>query len=169
MQRKAIAIAGGIAGAAAIVAVAGGLVWAHGDWRGDKFARFCSDERVERIDYAIEKVRREVNPTEAQLPAWNRLTEAVREGDLEIAARCDEFKDAGRAATAPEKLARAEAAMTTGLSIMETVRPALDDFYGTLSDEQKRTVDSMMKHRRHHHGHGYDSDYDDDYDDDRDD
>jgi len=163
MQRKTIAIAGGLVGIAAIVAVAGSLTWAHGNWRGDKLARFCSDERVERIDEAIDKVREKVNPTEAQLPAWNRLTEAVRQGDRQIAARCDEFKDAGRAGTAPERLARAEAAMTTGLAIVQTVRPALDEFYGTLSDEQKKAVDRMMKHRHHHYG-DHDHDHDDDHD-----
>ncbi|MDJ0948973.1 MAG: Spy/CpxP family protein refolding chaperone [Alphaproteobacteria bacterium] len=149
MKGRTIAIVGAFAGFATIVMMAGTLASAHNDWREDKLARFCGPERGVWITRAMDKAREEIKPTEAQLPAWNSLNEAVQAGDRQVAERCEEIKAAGRPTSPPERLARAEVMMATGLSVIETVRPAFEDFYAVLSDDQKAAADELTHHRRH--------------------
>ena len=88
------------------------------------------------------------NPEQAE--AWTQLTEAVRAGSTKVGAACAEFEAEGPAENAPERLARAEAMMAAGLGIVQELRPAFDDFYAVLDDEQKAALDRVVTkwHRR---------------------
>ena len=37
--------------------------------------------------------------------------------------------------------------MTTGVSVLERVRPDFDAFYATLSEKQQRALDDLVRHR----------------------
>ena len=49
--------------------------------------------------------------------------------------------------SAPERLQRFESLATTGLGILQRIRPAFDRFYATLSDKQKKAIDDVISRR----------------------
>jgi hypothetical protein len=47
-------------------------------------------------------------------------------------------------------LARVELMLSTGLDIIEGVRPAFEQFYAVLDDDQKAALDKLVsRHHRH--------------------
>lgn len=112
----------------------------------------CGPNRAERLDKAIAFVNNFIKLTPEQTTAWNTLAEALRSGAGKVGTACDQMREAGRPATLPDKLARMEAMMTTGLEVLREVRPAFDAFYATLDEAQKQQLDDMLDH--HGPGHG---------------
>jgi hypothetical protein len=126
----------------------------HGGWHrgggrthGRGFAAICSDRRNQGIEHGIAFVEGFVNFTAEQTAAWNELGEAVRAGSAAVGEKCKELEAAGMPKSAPERLARFEAMATTGLTILKRIRPAFDRFYATLSDKQKKALDSLITRR----------------------
>ena len=126
----------------------------HGGWSKDMggrhLGRLCSERRDERIEGMVAMVESFSDFTPDQTEAWNKLTDALRTGSTSIADACEEFKNAGRPNTAPEKLARIETMMATGLAVVRVVRPAFEEFYGELDDKQKEALDGLISHGRRH-------------------
>lgn len=117
----------------------------HGHARG--LAMICSERRDQRIADALAFVEGFANFTPEQAAAWAGLTETIRAGSASIGAKCAELEEAGSPKTAPEGLARFEALATTGLDILQSIRPAFERFYATLSDQQKEALDDLVTHR----------------------
>lgn len=129
----------------------GGWFGGHRRSHGRGFGRMCNEERrSEWIEDRLGLVESFADFGPEQAEAWTRLTAAVRAGSTKIGAACAEFEAEGPAENAPERLARAEAMMTTGLGIVQELRPAFDDFYAVLDDEQKAALDRVVTkwHRR---------------------
>lgn len=130
-----------------------GTVAAHfrGGWRrgGHRrgFEAICSERRNEGIEHGLAFVEGFVNFTPEQTTAWNELGAAIRAGSASVGEKCKELRAAGEPRTAPERLARFEAMATTGLGILQRVRPAFDRFYTTLSDKQKKALDGLIQRR----------------------
>lgn len=118
---------------------------------GRHFGRLCGERRDARLDDMIVFVESFANFTAEQAAAWNGLTAALRSGSDTIGAACDDLAAAGRPATAADKLARVEQMMEAGLVALRQVRPAFEDFYAVLDDEQKKAIDALASHhgRRH--------------------
>jgi hypothetical protein len=112
-------------------------------------AMLCSDRRDAKIADTIEFVESFVDFTPEQTTAWEDLKTAVASGSTKVGAACAEIQKAGRPDTAVEKLAFMENMMSTGLSILQEVRPAFETFYGTLDERQKKAIDKLMSHRHH--------------------
>lgn len=113
-------------------------------------ARVCDEERRSAwIDARIERVEGAVELSSEQEEAWAALTGAVRAASERVGLACAEAREAGRPQDAADRLARAETMLSTGLAVVQEVRPAFDGFYATLDDDQKATIDSMIRHRRH--------------------
>ena len=72
-------------------------------------------------------------PTAQQRPAFDKLKEAVARGTETVRAACP----TERAITPPGRLAAAEKRLSALLDAVRLVRPAMDEYYGSLSDEQK--------------------------------
>ncbi len=121
----------------------------HG-MHGRGMARICSDRRDRHIDRMANFVEGFVNLTPEQTEAWNRLTETVRSGSESVGRTCEQLEADGMPQTAPERLAMVETMMTTGLSIVQDVRPAFDAFYATLNERQRKALDDLTDRRRHH-------------------
>lgn len=118
-------------------------------WGGGHGGKFCgkrSGKRMERMTTLIEGL---MTFTPAQQTAWNDLKTAANDGKESMEKACETVKSGEKPKTAPERLARMEAMMTTRLGALQTVRPAFDTFYGTLSDKQKSAIDGLMTR-----GHG---------------
>ena len=161
MKRKTLIVSISSLGAAALVAVAvfatgSGGASAYGRWAGGHgwggppgghAARICSDRRDARIDDAIRFVEAFVTFTPEQTGPWNALTKAVRSGSAKIGQACETATAEGSPSQAPQRLARAELALTTALGVVQEVRPAFADLYAKLNDEQRARIDELLSHR----------------------
>lgn len=105
------------------------------------YGRMCSpyaagfaDWRAERLERSLKLSNLQREPFAALRKASSDASEILREG-----CPRESIKDA------PSRVKAMEERMDTMLRAVRTVRPALDAFYATLSDEQKVIFD----------GHGY--------------
>jgi hypothetical protein len=98
----------------------------------------CSPRAAGMAEWRIDRLERAIKPTEAQR------------------AKLDEFKAASlkaaeamrSAASMVGRMEAMEKRLETMLQAIKTVRPALDAFYATLTDEQKTVLDSDGGRRR---------------------
>jgi hypothetical protein len=90
-------------------------------------------------------LKTELKITDAQLPLWNAVADAVRTN----AKSMGEMMSGGMmgssqaAATLPEKLALHEKMMTAHLEALRRLKTAVDPLYAALSPEQKKTADEL--------------------------
>jgi hypothetical protein len=125
--------------------------WRHG-WHGGHHGRFaehvCSDARNEILEERLAFVESFVDFTDEQEPAWQQLTAAIRAGSAKVGEACAALEAPDP--TAPAHLARVELILSTGLDIVQQVRPAFDQFYAVLDDDQKAALDKLVsRHHRH--------------------
>jgi hypothetical protein len=125
--------------------------WRHG-WHGEGHGRFaehvCSDARDEILEDRLALVESFVDFTDEQEPAWQQLTAAIRAGSAKVGEVCAELEATDTTATA--HFARVELILSTGLDIVEGVRPAFEQFYAVLDDDQKAALDKLVsRHHRH--------------------
>jgi LTXXQ motif family protein len=125
--------------------------WGHG-WHGGgrgRFAEFaCSDARDEMLEDRLAFAESFVDFTDEQQPAWQQLTAAIRAGSAKVGEACAEIEALD--ASAPGHLARVELIFSTGLDIVQEVRPAFEQFYAALDDDQRAALDKLAsRHHRH--------------------
>ena len=164
MAWKSIAL-----GSALTVAVAAGTfyagsgigshpAWAEGSsshWSAERsqggghLGRLCTGGDEARLDLLLAYARDRLDLKPAQQPAWRDLDGAVRGGVATLRGACDKMQAGEAGASAPVRLAAAEAAMSAGTEALRQVRPAFDALYATLDDGQKATLDDALAHRRH--------------------
>ena len=116
--------------------------WRHG-WHGGGHGRFaehvCSDARDEILEERLAFVESFVDFTRR---AGAGLATA---GGGDPRRQCE-----SRDPTALAHLARVELLLSTGLDIVEGVRPAFEQFYAVLDDDQKAALDKLVsRHHRH--------------------
>ncbi len=121
----------------------------HGGGHGSGMAMVCSDRRDQKIEAAVGFVEGFVGFDANQQAAWNELSAALRDASQSVGKACDRLQSAGDDATAPQKFARIELMIETGLATVKRIRPAFDALYATLDDKQKKALDGLMSHRRH--------------------
>jgi hypothetical protein len=104
---------------------------------------------IDRVEGRIAFLRTELKITEAQTSAWNAFAEALRTNAKklgEVRGSMMPAPAAGqpRAATMPEGLELQERWLLARLESTRTMKSALTNLYGTLSDEQKKTADELL-------------------------
>jgi hypothetical protein len=87
---------------------------------------------TDRIDSAM-------HPTDAQRAKLDALHSALAQANDAIKAACPSQAPA----TPPDRLAAVGRRLQAMLQGVETVQPALADFYGSLSDDQKARFNTM--------------------------
>jgi hypothetical protein len=125
--------------------------WRHG-WHGGGHGRFaehvCSDARDEILEERLAFVESFVDFTDEQEPAWQQLAAAIRAGSAKVGEACAELEAPDP--TALTHLARVELILSTGLDIVQQVRPAFEQFYAVLDADQKAALDKLAsRHHRH--------------------
>jgi len=111
--------------------------------------RICGHRNEAWIKNTLAVVEGLVDFTPVQAKAWNKLSNALRVGSTDMRNACNGLKKAGRPKTAPKKLARMETMLATRLSVVQGIRPAFEEFYGTLTAKQRKAVDRLIsRHRR---------------------
>ncbi|WGS22732.1 MULTISPECIES: Spy/CpxP family protein refolding chaperone [unclassified Bradyrhizobium] len=127
----------------------------------------CNAAQPAAIEWPGDLIERNVKPTDAQRASLDALRDAATKAEDTLKSSCPPTE----ARTPPARLAAVEARLDTMLQAIGTVRPALDAFYNSLSDEQKAAFDAIgperngsrtamaadtdeprrSHHRRHHH------------------
>jgi LTXXQ motif family protein len=102
-------------------------------------AEVCSDDAAQLTDWPIERISEIVQPTAAQRPALDELRAASAKAIDMLKAGCP--KDLPSIPTG--RLAAMESRLQVMLAAVQTVRPALERFYQSLSDEQKARFNAI--------------------------
>jgi hypothetical protein len=89
--------------------------------------------------WPTDQIDRTVHPNDAQRAKLDALQSAASQAADTIKAACPSEMPA----TPPARLAAVGKRLDAMSRAVKTIRPALDDFYGSLSDEQKAHFDSM--------------------------
>lgn len=112
------------------------------------FERICGEERDERLAQMVTFIESFVDFTPEQIGAWQGLVDSLRDGSATVGQSCANLAPLPEDASAPERLAQVELVASTGLDILRLVRPAFDDLYAVLDDDQKAALDGLINRRR---------------------
>jgi LTXXQ motif family protein len=112
---------------------------ARADGSERRAAAVCRDNAVQLTDWPIERISAVVEPTDAQRPALEELRAASAKAIDMLKSGCP--KDLPSVPTG--RLAAMESRLQVMLAAVQTVRPALERFYQSLSDEQKARFNAI--------------------------
>jgi hypothetical protein len=129
--------------------------------RNRSLAQSCDVAQPASLKWPTEEIDARLRPTDTQRASLFALQNASAKAADMLKTSCQ----ADDAVTPPARLAAVGKRLDTMLQAVKLVRSALDDFYGTLSDEQKaqfeaigplRTAssgqaDTMQRYSRRHH------------------
>jgi len=105
-------------------------------------AHFCGPNGGRMGEVMMERVERATQPAPDQRAAFDRLRTATgKAGEIMRGACTTE-----RPVTPTGRLAAAEKRLAAMLEAVRTVRPAMDAYYGSLSDEQKARLTLAQPH-----------------------
>ncbi|TMJ02694.1 MAG: hypothetical protein E6G97_11645 [Alphaproteobacteria bacterium] len=105
-------------------------------------AHFCGPEGGRMGEMMIGRVERATQPTAEQRAGFDKLKEAAgKAGEIMRAACTTE-----RPVTPTGRLAAAEKRLAAMLEAVRTVRPAMDAYYNSLTDEQKARLTLAQPH-----------------------
>lgn len=102
----------------------------------------------EHVEGHLAFLKTELKITDAQMPQWNRLADAVRsiaqsmKGMRQQMMQGGQGTQAGQSASA--RLDRQEQMLSARLEAVRSVKAAFDPLYTALSDEQKKTADELF-------------------------
>src|SRR5262245_55473289 len=102
-------------------------------------AEVCSNQAPELTDWPIERISKVVQPTDAQRPALDELKAASAKAIEMLQSACPHDLPSIPAG----RLAAMESRLQVMLAAVQTVRPALEGFYKSLSDEQKARFNAI--------------------------
>ena len=106
---------------------------------GRRAAEVCSNQAPELTDWPIERISEVVQPTDAQRQALDELRAASAKAIEILQSGCP--KDLPSIPTG--RLSAMESRLQVMLAAVQTVRPALERFYQSLSDEQKARFNAI--------------------------
>jgi len=112
---------------------------ARADGGERRAAEVCSDNAAQLTDWPIERISEVVEPTDAQRPALEELRAASAKAIDMLKSGCP--RDLPSIPTG--RLAAMESRLQVMLAAVQTVRPPLERFYQSLSDEQKARFNAI--------------------------
>jgi hypothetical protein len=100
------------------------------------------------VEGRIAFLNTELKITDAQMPLWNAVADAIRAAPKDMAQmQCMSSMQSTmqqQSITLPEKLAAREKTMTAHLEAFRKFKAAVEPLYPALSDEQKKTADQLL-------------------------
>jgi hypothetical protein len=129
----------------------------------------CTAEQSAAMDWPNDRIETNVKPTDAQRAGLKVLQDAATKAAESLKSSCPPED----ARTPPARLAAVGTRLDSLLQAIGMVRPALDTFYNSLTDEQKAAFDAIgperngahaalatdpdqvSPHRHHRHHYGY--------------
>jgi hypothetical protein len=106
---------------------------------GQRVAEVCSSNASDLTDWPIDRISEIAQPTDAQRPALDELRLANAKAIDILKAGCP----TDLPSTSTGRLAAMESRLQVMLQAVQTVRPALDRLYQSLSDEQKARFNAV--------------------------
>jgi hypothetical protein len=103
----------------------------------------CNAAQPGATDWPSERIERNVKPTDAQRASLTALQDAAAKAADILKSSCPPAD----ARTPPARLAAVGTRLDAMLQTIRTVRPALDNFYSSLTDEQKSAFDAIGPER----------------------
>jgi hypothetical protein len=97
-----------------------------------------------RVEGRLAFLKTELKITDAQLPLWNAVADAMRANAKTMGDMAGGMMGGSQTATLPDKLAMREKMMTAHLEALRKFKAAVDPLYAALSDEQKKTADELL-------------------------
>ena len=107
----------------------------------DQLAQMCGQDSRDIAGLPIDRFQQAIQPTGEQRAALDDLANASLKAAQDIRAACP----TNIALTAPDRLAAMQQRIEAMISAVATVQPALEKFYGLLSDEQKARLTALGK------------------------
>lgn len=104
----------------------------NGDRPAD-LSQVCGAEALKPVTVPTERIAQVLNPTDAQRTALDGLNEATRKAADFLKANCP----AEQMLTPPGRITAMEHRLGAMQSAIKTVQPAMENFYKSLTDEQK--------------------------------
>jgi LTXXQ motif family protein len=102
----------------------------------------------EYVDGDLAFLKAELKITEAQMPQWNVFAQAFRSERQKTASLCKEAMAQAkemRSASLPDTLKMAEDQLSGRLDSLREMKAAVDPLYSSLSSEQKKIADQIMR------------------------
>ena len=112
--------------------------------RGVALDQLCGSDRREIVGLPIDQIAAAVQPTDAQGANLDALGNASVDAAALIRTSCPSQV----AATAPGRLAAMQQRIEAMVMAVDLVQPALDRFYGSLTDEQKARINALAEDQR---------------------
>ena len=106
-------------------------------------SQVCSAQAAKGSDAPTQRIEQALHPTEAQRSALDALNDATMRAADMLKANCP----ADETLTPPGRIAAMEQRLNTMLEAIKIVQPALENFYGTLTDEQKARFNELGAHQ----------------------
>jgi len=121
--------------------------WGNGHgWHGRRGWHLCNGQRAERTERVLAHVRDSLELTDQQEAAWSALNDAVYAGGEMITTACEQWPQDSEAV--PVRLERVETMLATGVDAVRQIRPPFEELYAVLTDEQRATLDDLIRQRR---------------------
>ena len=107
--------------------------------RPSELSQICNVQLVKPADLPAERIARALNPTDAQRAALDALQDANMKAAGFLKANCPE----GQTMTPPGRVEAMAQRLNTMLQAIKIVQPALESFYGQLTNEQKARFNGL--------------------------
>jgi hypothetical protein len=107
--------------------------------RPPDLAQVCSGQAAKPTNAPTTRIEQALHPTDVQRAALQTLDEATSKAADYLKANCS----ANEALTPPGRVAAMEQRLNAMLEAIKIVQPALESFYGSLSDEQKARFNQL--------------------------
>jgi hypothetical protein len=142
MSAAAASVALVIAGTA--IAQGPGPMWGEGWGMWWSWGR-GPEGMLDRVEGRLAFIKQELQITEAQMPAWNKLADDIRATAKSHNARMRALVSSeGKAKTLPERLDAQEQLISARLEEIKQIKGSLNALYGQLSDAQKKEADDIV-------------------------
>jgi LTXXQ motif family protein len=105
----------------------------------DQLSQMCGEDSRDIAGLPIDQIQQAIQPNDAQRTALDDLGNASVKAAQGIKTACP----TQISLTAPNRLAAMQARIEAMIAAVGTVQPALDNFYGLLSDEQKARLNAL--------------------------
>jgi hypothetical protein len=100
---------------------------------------------VEQTEARIKDLSASLKITEAQEPLWNNLTQVMRENAKEMDVLTKERNESSKTMNAVEHLKLHSQITEARLNQMKKFLPPFEALYASLSDEQKKSTDTIFR------------------------
>lgn len=112
---------------------------------------YCKEGSNRKIKHIANYIEDRFEFSEIQSQQWNNVVDALYSEETTIQIICDKILTKENHETTPARMELMETVVLTGLEAMQRIRPIITDFYASLDDKQKRTLDDLLSHRRPGH------------------